>query len=42
MWLTTLKRLYGENVCYTTTVQNDLKAQTKGYFVIRNITKHSF
>ena len=39
LWNSTLIKLYGDNICYSTTVQNDLKAQTKGFYVIRNLTK---
>lgn len=39
LWMQAIKRLYGDKVCYSTNIQNDLKAQTKGYHIIRNITK---
>lgn len=38
-WLTVLKKMYGEKIAYSTTIENDIKATTNGYKVLRGQSK---
>lgn len=39
IWISTIQKIYGDKYAYSTTIESDIKAISKGYKIIRSFTK---